>query len=422
MAPPAESPTTAAGPRRIALYSHDTLGLGHIRRNLAIATALAADLDAPDILLISGIRDAHAFPLPPHTDLLTLPAVHKDATGGYAPRALSGTLEELVELRGGIVAAALDQFAPDLLIVDKVAGGVCGELAPALARLSMRNRSRVVLGLRDILDDPESVRRDWARDRTDLLLAHYFDEIWVYGDAAIADPVEEYGLSGAVARKLWFAGYLAPPLPEMVTALPPEVPLDAPYVLGLVGGGQDGRALAEAFARAPLADGMAAVLVCGPHMPAEDRAVIDAIAAERAALTVLGFVPDCGPLAAHAEGVVAMGGYNTTVELLAAGTRTLLVPRDQPRREQRIRAERLAALGAVDLLPSERLSAREIGSWLAHGTRRRTRRDDVPVRIDGLSRLAQRARRLCAPSDLGAGGDRSVTPALATTGVLHAAR
>jgi len=62
--------------RRIALYSHDAQGLGHMRRNLAIADALAEDGET-SVLLVTGAREAGLVPLPRNTDLLTLPALSK---------------------------------------------------------------------------------------------------------------------------------------------------------------------------------------------------------------------------------------------------------------------------------------------------------------------------------------------------------
>src|SRR5262249_40356752 len=94
--------------RRVALYSHDTMGLGHARRNLLIAGAPAATPSPPTMLLIAGVREAAAFPLPPGTDHLTLPALGKSADGRYHARTLDLGLSEIVGLRQRTIAAALD--------------------------------------------------------------------------------------------------------------------------------------------------------------------------------------------------------------------------------------------------------------------------------------------------------------------------
>ena len=121
--------------RRIALYSHDTQGLGHVRRNISIAYALVESDPATDVLLLTGAPEAAALPLPANTEIVTLPTLHKDVTGSYRPKTLGLPLTEVLGVRGQIVAAALDAFAPDLFVVDKAVRGVHGELDLALRAL-----------------------------------------------------------------------------------------------------------------------------------------------------------------------------------------------------------------------------------------------------------------------------------------------
>jgi predicted glycosyltransferase len=128
------------------------------------------------------------------------------------------------------------------------------------------------------------------------------------------------------------------------------------------------------------------VIVTGPFMPEAERARLARAAGERDDLHVLGFVPDADALVAIADDVVAMGGYNTACEILAAGTRALIVPRVRPRREQLVRAQALAARGAVDVLHPDRLSADALSAWLAAGGARRPV-VDPPIDRGGLERL-----------------------------------
>ncbi|HEV2071662.1 MAG TPA: hypothetical protein VGR26_17895, partial [Acidimicrobiales bacterium] len=121
--------------RRIALYSHDSQGLGHVRRNLAIASAIAAADPTVEILLLTGAPGATSLPVPPGADFLTLPALAKLADGTYRARSLASSLDAIIELRSAILHAALGTFDPDVLIVDKVARGAAGELEAALAAL-----------------------------------------------------------------------------------------------------------------------------------------------------------------------------------------------------------------------------------------------------------------------------------------------
>lgn len=249
--------------RRIALYSHDTQGLGHIRRNLAIAATLAATEPVPEILLITG-APAAMLSAPPGADFLTLPALGKGRDGSYRPRSLAGPLAPLIELRSRILLAALSTFEPDLFVVDKVPRGVAGELEPALPALRSTGRTRCVLGLRDVLDAVAPTRRQWREDQATEAVAHFYDAVWVYGDPEVFDPVAEYGLAPIVTERATFTGYLGHGRPSVYARRDPAP--TPPYALCLVGGGQDGFSLARAFMQARLPAGHTGVVLAGPYM------------------------------------------------------------------------------------------------------------------------------------------------------------
>ena len=186
---------------RIVLYSHDTMGLGHKRRNLLIAQTLGTSALKADILLISGMRDASDVPMPDGVDSLTLPALHKGTDGTYEARHLGLTLEEIISLRSQLILTAVQGFQPDLLIVDNVPRGAVRELDATLeyvrlenlrSRESLRTPIRCVLGLRDVLDTPASVQRDWLRAHNIEAIRHYYDTVWVYGDPDIYDLRREH--------------------------------------------------------------------------------------------------------------------------------------------------------------------------------------------------------------------------------------
>lgn len=385
----AEGPRSDDRPPRIALYSHDTEGLGHVRRNLLIARALSGRGRNPIILMLSGVHEAAAFSMPEGVDCLTLPSLGKDTRGGYFARTLGVPIEQLIDLRSDTLTAALDSFRPDVLVVDKLPLGAFDELRPALEMLRRRGRCRNVLGLREILDDPTVVRREWRLNDFDGAVRRYYDRVWVYGDRAVFDPTVEYDLPADIAARVRFSGYLAPSAapasrddddPVAALGLPA-----GPLALGVVGGGRDGLPLAEAFIRAPRPAGMSAVLVTGPLMPVAERAALRRLAAGDAGARVLEFVTDPTPLLRRADRVVAMGGYNTVCELLGHRARALIVPRTRPRTEQLIRAERFARLGLLDMLHPEALTAGAIGAWLA--STEPAPRPTVRVRLDGTSHL-----------------------------------
>lgn len=361
-----------------------------MRRNLLIAHALGASALRPALLLLAEAREAGAFPMPPQVDCITLPALRKDAAGGCTPRHLTLSLASVLALRAEAIRATLRSFAPDLLIVDHLPRGAFGELQPALSALRDRGRTRCVLGLRDVLEEPAVVRREWKRWQSAEAVRQYFDAVWVYGDRAVYDLVAECDLPAAVAARVTYTGYLDTRCrldcePTPVAELLQTLGLGSRrLVLCLVGGGQDGAPLADAFLRAPIPANTLGLVVAGPYMPTDDRRRLHALAAGRAEVRVVDFLSEPAALLERADAVVAMGGYNSICDVLAFEKPALIVPRGLPRREQAIRAERLAARGAFAVLDPDALSPAAIGRWLAA-----PRSEATAPRVDlgGLARL-----------------------------------
>lgn len=384
-----------SGPR-IACYSHDTVGLGHIRRNIAVATSLINAWPDADALMLTGNPEATSLWLPPRTDVVTLPTVAKDRAGRYRSRTLNASLDNVVAIRAAVIEAAVTTFAPDLLIVDKVPVGVAEELAPTLRRLRADFDTRIVLGLREVLDDPVTTVAQWTAGASTAAIEEFYDAVWIYGDRRVYDPLVEYGLPITVADKAVFTGYLSADrfVDSAAATEAGSCAPTRPYLLCTVGGGQDGVALARTFAQTPLPAGHDGVVVCGPFMAEDDRAAVRAAAAANPAMTIRDFVPDLHHLIAGAAAVVSMAGYNSVCEILSCSRPALLVPRTSPRLEQLIRATRLTELGATDLMPLDRLAVADLASWVDQAVNRGPVTQRSQLDLDGLGRLPGVAARL----------------------------
>ncbi|MGI9455654.1 MAG: glycosyltransferase family protein [Aeoliella sp.] len=386
------------GGLRVALYSHDTMGLGHLRRNLLIADSLAGLPLRATNLLITGALEANFFRLPARADCLTLPRWRKDTAGGYASGQLEMTGHDLARLRASSICSALDVFAPDLVIVDKAPTGTAGELLPALEMLAERGETRIVLGLRDVLDAPEIVKQDWLSADHANTIDQFFDAIWVYGDRRIYDLISEYGMPDKVSNKVTFTGYIDQSARVGVSHASTTQLLDTfsargPICACLVGGGQDGVSLAQAFIDALPEEGTVGVLVSGPFMPPADMRHLQSLAKQRDNVYVLDFLPEADLLIERADRVVAMAGYNTVCSLLSFEKQALLVPRTHPRREQLVRAERLAELGLIDFLHPDQVNSHALRNWLLGPTvRRPAARDHID--FGGLENINRLTREL----------------------------
>ena len=157
-------------------------------------------------------------------------------------------------------------------------------------------------------------------------------------------------------------------------------------MLCLVGGGQDGANLAQAFSQAVLPPDTNGVIITGPFMPLEVKQHLYSCAETNPRLRVLNFVREPTLLLNRADRIIAMGGYNTICEILSFAKHALIVPRVEPRKEQLIRAERLQSMGLIDLLHPNNLSSRALNEWLADEEKPKLK---IRERLDlnGLDRL-----------------------------------
>lgn len=381
---------------RIVLYSHDSVGLGHVTRNVAIAHALsrvvpAATGEAVCGLVVTGQSSATERALPEGWDWVVLPGVTRTADG-YAPRHLRTKMKRLTSMRGALVDATLVRFEPDLLVVDRHALGIERELEPALTRLrAAGHRCRVVLGLREVLDDPATTDREWAALGGAAAVRRLVDDVWVYGDPDVHDPVATGEVPAALAGSVHHTGYLAHGRPRGRSSEQPR----SPYVMTVLGGGSDGVDVAVAAAASRVPDGFEHLLVTGPQMSEPDRARVRDAAAR--GTIVRDRVADAHALVDDASAVITMGGYNTVCEVMTTTTPALVVPRVRRRREQLIRAEALARLGHVELLHPDRLTSEHVSAWWARAVGRSVMRSGVA--LDGLTDVGREAVRLLTATD-----------------------
>lgn len=377
------------------LYCHDTFGLGHLRRTLALAHHLREAWPATSQLIVTGSPVAQGFPFPDGADYIKLPSVVKVGAGEYRSRSLATSFGRIRDIRQEMLLSAARHFGPDALIVDHTPSGVGGEVIPTLRYLkAVSPGTLLVLGLRDVVDEGPRVRQAWARDGAYELLDDVYDLILVYGSAAVYDVVTEYGLSDRAAAKTRYVGYLGRqsrlrPAAEVRGALGLA---RERLIVAAAGGGGDGydllRVVIEATRRREATVDSHWMVVTGPLMAAADRERLVALAQDTPAVRVVDFVPDLESYLGAADVVVAMGGYNTVCELLSLGRPTIIVPRVAPRKEQLIRAAALHARGLVRMIhPAELSPGRLLAAIddLLTGPRRLALRLGSDVPLDGLA-------------------------------------
>ncbi len=381
---------------RVLIYSHDSFGLGHLRRCRAIAHAMVGAVDNLTALILSGSPIIGSFDFRARVDFVRVPGVIKLRNGEYTPLNLLLDTEQTMEMRGSIMRHTAEIFDPDIFLVDKEPLGLRGEVRETIEMLRKRG-TRIILGLRDVMDDPQLLKIEWERKHAVPALVDLYDEIWIYGLPQIHDPLAEIDMPASVRRKMIYTGYLERSVSEILPEAGLPDGIDEPFVLITTGGGGDGDLLVDWVLRAyesSMAPEMRALVVFGPFMQPEAKTDFQVRVDRLERVSAITFDTHLETLMARAAGVVAMGGYNTFCEILSFDKPALIVPRQAPRREQIIRASRAQELGLVAMLTEDMAGRAEAMATAIRQLpqQRRPSQVVVPGLLDGLENVNRLVR------------------------------
>lgn len=341
----------------ILMYSHDTYGLGHIRRTMAIANHLR---DAnTNVLILTGSPIVGRFQFSQHVDFVRIPGMIKKTNEDYQSLSIRIDEQKALSIRTNIILATAKTFQPHLFIVDKEPLGLKREVLPTLEWLKEESPSTMtVLGLRDILDDAQVIQNDWQEKNVYTYLDRLYDELWVYGNKDIYDPVEMYKIPDTIHSRVKYTGYI----PRKTLSAKAKASVrkryrvmdDDTFVLVTTGGGGDGLEVIDQYLAMhdyyPTSLPFKSIIITGPFMPKKVRENFSK-RARKFGIKTLPFHPRMEELISAADLVISMGGYNTICEILTQQTPALIIPRETPRKEQLIRARRLKSEGLLDFIP-----------------------------------------------------------------------
>jgi predicted glycosyltransferase len=306
-----------------------------VRRHAVLAQALRRVSPSVQITIVTGLPFTPSWLTQLDVEVVHMPALVKDVTGAY--HAASGDVAGTVAAREMLFMETVEHVRPDIVAVDRHPFGTAGELRLGI-EIANALGARCFVGLRDILDDPATMRAELAGPRWYDAEA-LFDAALVYGSPQFCDHATEYG----IPLELLYCGWVV----EKAFPLPP---IDNWLVVS-AGGGGDGRDVLELAVRvAERMPDWRVTIAAGGYV--DMTWLSDAIeeSPARTRVTTLLRAPGCASLSASAAATLQMAGYNTTFEAIAAGRRPILVPRRVPRAEQAIRSERLRIRGLADVV------------------------------------------------------------------------
>jgi len=384
---------------RIAIYSQDGFGLGHMQRTCSIAWEIYRLREEASILTFSDSQLGQFFPVSPHHDYIKLPSIAKDSPGNWKATHLSMSFPEILHLRKQLISHVLLNYAPDIFLVDHMPHGAMGELLPALEAIKhSRIHTQVVLGLRDILDSPEVTINRWQAEGAYDAIERYYARILVFGMQDVYDVVEQYQIPQDQAKKVFYCGYVT----NLATASNAQLvraryladkSSDTRLIVVMAGGGADAypmmSTLIDALPKVLEDQDCIVAVVTGPFMPTELIADLSQ-RAEPLPISMMESVNDSLSYISAADLVISMAGYNTTVEILRMKTPAILIPRAGPSAEQRTRARLFCDKHWVDMIDPDELTPEILAQRISYHLRHPIESNrNAPPNLDGAAAAAR---------------------------------
>ncbi len=307
----------------------------------------------------------------------------------------------MLQLRTIMLLETVKTYSPHILLVDNVPLGMKKELLPSLEWLRENNGSSItVLGMRDILDEPQKVIRLWKQLGVYEVLRNLYDRILIYGSPLVFDPVGSYEFPADVKAKVQYCGYVSElgenRKPSSVSRR--QRSGATKFVVVTIGGGEwlgetvIGNFLGllrEHRSRVPFES----IILTGPFLPEELWRSFREQARDLPT-RLIRFVPHTRPLMIKSDLVISTVGYNTITDIMSFARRALVIPRIKWRKEQLIRAERLSHLGLLSFMHPDEVTPRRLYTSIMD----LLNDDNAPlvdarschlVNLDGACRLAE---------------------------------
>jgi predicted glycosyltransferase len=360
---------------RIAIYSQDGFGLGHMQRTCSIAWEIYRLHAEASILTFSDSQLGQFFPISPHHDYIKLPSIAKDSPGNWKATHLSMSFPEILHLRKQLISHVLLNYAPDIFLVDHMPHGAMGELLPALEAMKhSRIHTQVILGLRDILDSPEVTINRWKAEGAYDAIERYYARILVFGMQDVYDVAQKYQIPEGDAKKVFYCGYVtnlttANNAPKIRAKYLADKPINTRLIVVMAGGGADAypmmSTLIDVLPKVLENQPCVLVVITGPFMSAELIAELNQRAAQLP-IHMMESVNDSLSHIAAADLVISMAGYNTSVEILRMRRSAILIPRAGPSAEQRTRARLFADKHWVDMIDPADLTPKKLAQRISY--------------------------------------------------------
>lgn len=374
------------GKPRLLFYCQHILGMGHFARSIEIVKGLTAF----DVYFLNGGDVIPNFELPRGVTFIDLPPIKSDAEFRQIAAADSAlSLEAVKQARLTLILEACERIRPHIAIIELFPFGrrqFAFELLPMLERLRPMG-TMIACSLRDILVARKH-NREHCDERTCRIMNGHFDLLLIHSDPRFQRLDETFPLVSRLTCNIHYTGFVAQTPPAIR-----QYRNGKPLIVVSIGGGRVGGELLECAIEASAAIERSQThhmrVFAGPFMPEEQWQRARRLAAGSKNVTLERFSPHFLEHMAEADLSISMAGYNTCMNVLAVGVRSLVYPfTGGDNEEQTIRARKLEQLGAVSILRPEDLTPGALGQRIIHSLQS-PQPGNTALNVNGVARTAE---------------------------------
>jgi len=330
---------------KIMYYSHNSHGLGHSTRALAILTGIKKQNPNSDILIAAGTGVPHIF-LNQGIEIVKLPSIkmtdNPDNSTSLIPRYLKASLSEISELRRRILLDTFDCFKPNVLIVEHAFFGQNAEMLPILMRRWVEDRNHqkrsfaTVYISRGIMDSPRRVKSLWKEktqkggsiDGTNL-----FDLVYIMEDKKTINFKKDYQLDKQFCDRAKYLGKITIKTKKELVR-PQEIkeyygiPANEKIILVSLGRWKGIEKILDVLLKTfKEINGKKEYNLLVQIDPFLDKEIIAKhIKNKDSKIKFLDYIPQMIDMINAADLVICRGGYNTIAEILLTNTKAILFP------------------------------------------------------------------------------------------------
>ncbi len=349
---------TNRAPARVMFYVQHLLGIGHLARASLICGGLVEE--GFDVKMVMGGIPVSGFPGPGIT-VEYLPALK---AGCFQFNALTDengieVNQQYLDTRCDKLLSLFESWQPDILVIEAFPFGrrqMRFELIPLLEKAAAASWNPKIVGsVRDIVQEKKKPKR---LQETVATLNRYYQLLMVHGDPEFMEFGETFGLVSEIEHLIQYTGIVSADIPAL-TGPSYDVVVSA-------GGGAAGELIMlnalQARPLTRLADA-SWCFITGPNLSDKARQQLQKNQTEN--VTIETHRTDFRALLANCQLSISQAGYNTTADILRAGTPSVLVPFSTGgETEQTRRAERLAQLGIAHSISEKGLTPQALAETI----------------------------------------------------------